>query len=137
MAPDDHRSWREQLGAYALDQLDADASAAVRAHVDGCVGCRAELAPVVRRLSVGDAERVASSPAPPRDLGDRVVARVGRERRARRARRRRTAVRASSAAAAAVAAAVAALALAAALPRSDAVEVGLRAGRWTYAAPLR
>jgi len=27
--------------------------------------------------------------------------------------------------------------LAAALPRSDAVEVGLRAGRWTYAAPLR
>jgi len=27
--------------------------------------------------------------------------------------------------------------LAAALPRSEAVEVGLRAGRWTYAAPLR
>jgi len=27
--------------------------------------------------------------------------------------------------------------LAAALPRSDAVEVGLRASRWTYEAPLR
>jgi len=227
MAPDDHRFWRERLGAYALGHSDADETAAVHAHTEGCRGCReelAELAPVVRRLSLGDGERVASSPAPPRDLGDRVLARVGRERRSRRARRRRNAVRGSFAAAAAVGvAAVAAIALvprgddepeparrgppaetvafrglppgvsmratviprawgtaitvsvrgapggilcvvwleradgtrvsagsfryvdrsegsrvmlAAALPRSDAVEVGLRAGRWTYVAPL-
>lgn len=228
MAPDDHRIWRERLGAYALGHLDADEAAAVHAHAEGCTGCReelAELAPVVRRLSLGDAARIASSPAPPRDLGDRVLARVGQERRTRRTRRRRTAVRASFAAAAAVAAAAVAgiallpqggdepgaarrgpagetvafrdlppgvtmratvtprawgtaitvsvrgvpagipcvvwleradgaripagsfryversegsrVMLAAALPRSDAVEVGLRAGRWTYAAPLR
>jgi anti-sigma factor RsiW len=43
---DEHRTLREQLGAYALGQLDADARVAVRAHLDGCPACRAELAEI-------------------------------------------------------------------------------------------
>jgi anti-sigma factor RsiW len=102
MAEGAHREWRERLGAYTLAQLPEEEAAAVRAHLDGCPDCRAEaisLAPVARRLSLASPELVASAPEPPRDLGDRVVARVARERRRERRRRRRTAVAVAVAAA--------------------------------------
>jgi anti-sigma factor RsiW len=95
MAEAPHREWRERLGAYTLGHLSEEDEAAVRAHLDGCAECRAEavsLAPVARRLSLGSPELVASTPEPPRDLGERVFARVARARRSERRRRRRTAI---------------------------------------------
>ena len=44
MNPESHRTVRESLGAFALGHLDADEAAGVRAHVDGCADCRAEVA---------------------------------------------------------------------------------------------
>ena len=38
------RRWRESLGAYALDRLEAGERAGVEAHLEGCAECRAELA---------------------------------------------------------------------------------------------
>jgi putative zinc finger protein len=98
--PDEHREWRERLGAYALGQLADDEAATVRAHLDGCAACReevkSELAPVARRLALASPDELTVA-GPPRDLADRVVARVGRERRARRRRRRRATLRLSAA----------------------------------------
>lgn len=45
-APDEHNRLRELLGAYALGGLPDDAAAGVRAHLDGCPTCRAELAEI-------------------------------------------------------------------------------------------
>lgn len=114
---DGHRELREMLGAYASGHLpDAEADR-VRAHLDGCADCRAELddlQPVVRALGRVD---VASftDPAPlPPGLGDdvrRAVAQaradhdadeVGRRREAAAAQRRRSRVRLLGAAAAVV-----------------------------------
>ncbi|OMQ14098.1 anti-sigma factor, partial [Modestobacter sp. VKM Ac-2676] len=44
---------REQLGVYALGAGSSDERAVVRAHLEGCAACRAELAeltPVAARL---------------------------------------------------------------------------------------
>jgi anti-sigma factor RsiW len=111
MAEAPHREWRERLGAYALGHLTEDEAAAVRAHLDGCPQCRGEavsLAPVAQRLSLGSPELVAAAAEPPRDLGDRVMARVARARRSDRRRRRRTAVAVAVAAALGVGGATAA-----------------------------
>lgn len=91
-----HREMRELLGAYALGDLPEDAQIALRAHVDGCPACRAELAeiaPLADDLQLVDLEALATAPAPPPDLGDRIVEQVRAERgllnaRARRAERR-------------------------------------------------
>ncbi len=83
MPADQHRQLRELLGAYALDALDPPAVAAVQAHLDGCAGCRAELAeitPVVSELRRVDLSRVASPTTPPADLGERIRERVAHER---------------------------------------------------------
>ena len=98
--PDDHRAMRERLGAYVLGHLPPDEAAAVRAHLDGCAECRAEereLAPVAQRLALGSPQEASALPAPPRDLGERVVARVARERRSHRRARRLGALRLSGA----------------------------------------
>lgn len=91
-----HREMRELLGAYALGDLPEDAQIALRAHVDGCPACRAELAeiaPLAEALRLVDPDALATVPVPPPGLGDRIVEQVSAERslvqaRARRAERR-------------------------------------------------
>ncbi|MBC6447628.1 anti-sigma factor family protein [Actinokineospora xionganensis] len=85
---DAHRSLRELLGAYALDQLDDHERIAVDAHLAGCPDCRAELdeiAPVAQSLRLVDLDRLGQlAPAPPASLGDAVLARIQIERARRR-----------------------------------------------------
>jgi anti-sigma factor RsiW len=87
---DEHRTIRESLGAYALGQLPRHERIAVRAHLDGCAACRAELAeiePVVGPLGRVDPGRLDATPVPPQWLGDRIVARARAEGGPRRSRR--------------------------------------------------
>ena len=90
-----HRELREQLGVYALGHGTPEERAAVRAHLDGCASCRAELsalAPLAARLDRVDPDRLDETPAPPPGLGDAVLARIAAEAGARRSsgpRRRR------------------------------------------------
>jgi anti-sigma-K factor RskA len=115
--PESCRPWREQLGALALGHLSPAEVTSVRAHLDGCAACRAELAgleQVARLLPLADVESLEAEPAPPPDLGDRVVTVVRQERELedRRRRRRRRGVLSGLAAAAAVVALVVSLGLA-------------------------
>ncbi|WP_410599480.1 anti-sigma factor family protein [Amycolatopsis sp. lyj-90] len=89
MKPGDHRTLRETLGAYALDQLDEHERLRIDAHLSGCADCRSELrelSPVVRALSLAEAAQVSEheEPAVPPDLGDAVVRRVSAGQRRRR-----------------------------------------------------
>lgn len=89
----DCREWRESLGAYALGQLHGDERAALEAHLDGCAGCRVELAalrPVVQMLPHADPAWFESAPQPPPELGTRIAATIAAERElvAKRQRRR-------------------------------------------------
>ena len=102
-----HRSVREQLGVYALGHGSSDERAAVRAHLDGCAACRAELAslaPLAARLERVDADRLDETPVPPPGLADAVLARISAEEKAYRpvdvTARRRSRTRLLSAAAA-------------------------------------
>ncbi len=82
-----HRELREQLGVYALGHGTPDERAAVRAHLDGCAACRAELAalvPLAARLDLVDPDRLDETPAPPPGLGDAVLARIAAEAGPRR-----------------------------------------------------
>lgn len=77
-----HRDLREQLGVYALGHGTPAERAAVRAHLDGCADCRAELAalaPLRDRLALADPDRLDDVPAPPAGLGDRVLAGIAAE----------------------------------------------------------
>lgn len=107
-----HDELRMMLGGYALGHLTPTEEDRVRAHLDGCADCRAELAeiePVADRLGLVDAAAYADRPQPAPDLGDRISRAVVDEASARsrddlsaaRERRRRT-VRWGAAAAAAV-----------------------------------
>lgn len=92
MSRDSHREVRDLLGAYVLDMLEPDQRAAVSAHLDGCAECRAELdfvAPAAELLPLADPDRVSDQPAPPPELGERILAGV-RAERAPRVRARRT-----------------------------------------------
>ncbi|MEV6283862.1 zf-HC2 domain-containing protein [Kribbella sp. NPDC051770] len=88
MNPEEHRALREQLGAYALGQLTPAEVTAVRAHLDGCPECRAELAaiaPLAEPLRLVDADRVSAEPAaPPAALEASILAAIGSEPRRRR-----------------------------------------------------
>jgi anti-sigma factor RsiW len=102
---DAHRELREQLGAYALGHGDPAGRGAVRAHLDGCADCRAELAaltPLAARLADVDPDRLDEAPPTPPGLGDAVLARIAAEERSRpvrladrRSRARLTAVAAA------------------------------------------
>jgi anti-sigma factor RsiW len=87
------RDWRELLGAHALGRLEGDERAGLEAHLDGCAGCRAELAllePVARMLPHADPERFESAPQPPPELGARIAATIaGEQQQAGKRRRRR------------------------------------------------
>jgi len=111
-----HRELREMLGAHVLGGLTPEESVRLGAHLDGCPACRAELVdlrPLADDLRLVDPARLPGPPAPPRDLGSRVltavreesVLRDARERRAQRGRRVRAVL--VPVAAAAVAAVVA------------------------------
>lgn len=83
MSEVEHRELRELLGAYVLDQLDADEVDAVRAHLAGCTACRAEVAdlqPVAAALFDLD-PTLADTAAPPPELGDQVMQTVRLRRR--------------------------------------------------------
>ena len=83
---DAHRSLREQLGVYALGHGTSEERSAVRAHLDGCAGCRAELAaltPLAGRLVGVDPDRLDETPAPPPPLLETVLARIAAEEAAR------------------------------------------------------
>jgi hypothetical protein len=107
MTADDHRVWRERLGAYALGQLPDSERAATEAHLEGCPDCRAEaeaLSPMATMLRRADPERLSPAPTPPRDLGDRIARRIAAERGATRRRRLRLGIAMGAATAAATAA---------------------------------
>lgn len=85
------RSRSESLGLYVLGQLEDPERAALESHLEGCAGCRAEVAslgPVARVLPLADPERLGPAPEPPAGLGNRVATAVAGERRAQRRRRR-------------------------------------------------
>jgi anti-sigma factor RsiW len=88
------REWRELLGAYALGHLAGDERAGLEAHLEGCAGCREELAalaPVARMLPHADPARFEMAPQPPPELGRRIAATIeGEKQRAQQRRRRRT-----------------------------------------------
>ena len=107
------RDQRGALGAAALAGGDPGDDIALRAHLDGCAACRAELREltlVARALAAIPLAAVDAAPAEPSGaLGPRVLERLAREREAVRSRRvrRRTFVGAgalASVAAAAIAA---------------------------------
>ncbi len=106
MTADGCREWRELLGSYVLGGLDPREQAAVEAHLEGCVACRAEqeeLAPMARLLPLVDAEALESVPQPSGSLGRRIERRVQSERRGQRRRRLRFGLALGGAAAAAAA----------------------------------
>lgn len=108
------REWREWLGAHALGQLPAQERAALEAHLEGCPGCRAELASleaVARLMPLADPERFGTAPTPPPALADRVAARIAAERRSGRRRRLRLGLAFGGATAAVAAVAAAMLAI--------------------------
>ena len=87
-----HRELREHLGVHVLGLLPESESVRVRAHLDGCAACRAEVAdlqPLAADLRLVDPERLPGPAAPPRALGPRVLAAVQRESVLRDARERR------------------------------------------------
>jgi hypothetical protein len=108
------REWRERLGAYVLGQLPEDEWATTRAHIEGCAACRAEaesLAPLAELLSKADPAQLATAPAPPARLADRIAATIAGEAERRRRRRRRRLVIGLSGASATVATAAVLLAV--------------------------
>ncbi len=78
---------REMIGAYVLGQLDERDHSAVRAHVEGCPACQAEvaeLAPLRLALRDVDPARMGGTSSPPQDLGDQVLGRIREDRRSLR-----------------------------------------------------
>jgi anti-sigma factor RsiW len=133
MTSDACRELRGVLGAVALGNADDAEHVALRAHLDGCAECRAELrelTSVSAALPLADPARVAVTSMglaePPPTLAQRVLGRVTAERFARRARRRRR-VGVVAAAATAVAAAIVAFALVVPVGSSTGTRVALSA----------
>jgi anti-sigma factor RsiW len=91
MTSDACREWRGLLAAAALERIEAADEVALRAHLDGCPACRAELRELTRvadALPLADLTRVAEDAGqPPADLAGRVVGQVASVRRKRQRRR--------------------------------------------------
>lgn len=131
---EEHRRLRELLGSHALGHLPPDEDARVRAHVDGCAACRADLAeiePLSRLLADVDVRHFDEPASPPSDLGALIRAKVADERVSQedddlarhRARRRRSASSRAALAGAAAAVVLAALVGGILVGRSTAPEV--------------
>ena len=114
MTSDACRELRAALGAVALGGADPSEALALRAHLDGCAECRAELrelTSVAAALPLADPSRAKGGLTQPSSvLAKRVLGRVAAERTARRIRARRR-VAAVTATSAAIAAAVVAFVL--------------------------
>jgi len=85
------REWRELLGAYALGHLEGDERAGLEAHLEGCAGCREELAalaPVAKMLPHADPARFELAPQPPPELGRRIAATIEGEKQRTEQRKR-------------------------------------------------
>jgi predicted anti-sigma-YlaC factor YlaD len=93
MTSDACREMRAALGAAALTGRDGADDVALRAHLDGCADCRAELrelTSVARALPLADPSRLdQAAPQPSPALAQRVLDGVARQRRQRRDRIRR------------------------------------------------
>ncbi len=79
---EEHQTLREMLGSLALGHLPAADRDRLRAHLDGCATCRAELAEVssvVPLLDRVDPAVFASPASPPADLGARIRSAVAAE----------------------------------------------------------
>jgi anti-sigma factor RsiW len=114
----EHRELREMLGAFVLGGLSPDEAARVRAHLETCADCRAELdliKPVARELALMRPGRADPPEMVPEDLGERVATAVAAERRAG-ARSRAVRLGLVAAASAAIAASVAVLVMGALEP---------------------
>ncbi len=91
----EHRGLRELLGSYALGHLTGPEADRLRAHLDGCAECRAELdafLPLARRLDAVDAVAFTDPATPPPGLGEdlrRAVEQARTERDADQLARRR------------------------------------------------
>src|SRR5882762_5715823 len=89
------RDLRGALGAAALGDTDPADDIALRAHLDGCAACRAELRDltlVAGALDVVPLPAIDAAPAEPSSaLADRVLERVARERNNMHSRRVRRA----------------------------------------------
>jgi len=82
--------WQATLAGWLVAQLDPEEEAALTAHLEGCRACRAEADSLldVAAITLGtDPGAPAVLEPPPADLGERILARVARERRARGAGR--------------------------------------------------
>ncbi len=99
-------SWQGALAGWVVAQLDPHEEVALLEHLSGCATCQQEATSLldVAAVALGaDLGPVAADEvAPPVDLGDRVLARVARERRARWAGRAAVAMAAAAAAVVAV-----------------------------------
>jgi len=125
MTADDHRIWRERLGAYVLGQLSDAERTATEAHLEGCPDCRAEadaLGPMAAMLERADPDQLSPAPAPPADLGDRIARRIAAERGATRRRRLRFGFGLAAAAATATAAVLLAVSLTGSTPTQPSPE---------------
>jgi hypothetical protein len=115
MTPDACREWRGSLASAALGRLEPGEAIALRAHLDGCRECRAELtelegvAHVLPAADLGNLDTDLVEPVG--TLGDMVLESVARERGARRDRRMRQVRTAILAAAAVIAIVVGAVAV--------------------------
>ena len=70
MTSDACRDFRGALAASALGKIDAAEAIALRAHLDGCPDCRAELRDLAGGravLPLADLARVSDAPEPPSD----------------------------------------------------------------------
>lgn len=114
MRSDGCREWRAALGAAALDLLDVGEQVALRAHLDGCAECRAELRElraVAGVLPLADVERLLGDEREPSHvLGEQVLARLASARVEARRRRLGRVVAAAAVALLVVAAGVAVVA---------------------------
>lgn len=83
---EDHRSYRELLGAYVLGHLDGPEEDEMQRHLEACEECRAEeeeLRRVVALLPEDPFDELAPESSPPPGLEDRTVAAATRDAAAR------------------------------------------------------
>jgi len=87
------RDWRGALGAAALGGIEPAEEIGLRAHLDGCAECRAELreltAVAAALASVPLSAVTGAAALPPDALGEQVLSRLARERGTARSRHRR------------------------------------------------
>jgi len=72
--------FKELLGPYLLGELSVEEERELERHLEGCSGCRGEMA---RTRQTHDLLRELAAGGPPPELKDRVLARAGGERPAR------------------------------------------------------